>query len=272
MICKACNKDASSEECFEKALDILKQHYTCKQIKSKDFIIKILKKFANLVYKNALIQRDEELQQIKERNEKLNKALQLLQKKQPPAKRFKSQQTDDSWLSAHNSSQDNVTNSDLSMTDDERLGATNFNIALNSEQLFETSVLSQSKNDVSITTSSEMLQSPQVKESPKRNKQRDDFLRLKRGANRCLEKSKSEWQSKERTSSPVEKSWTMKGLQATKVKEDKGNSEKTTTEKRLKLSLKKTNPSKMKQSLIHFNKSKENSFREVSIGLVYKFF
>lgn len=33
MICKACNKVPSSpetEDCFEKALDIIKQHYTCK--------------------------------------------------------------------------------------------------------------------------------------------------------------------------------------------------------------------------------------------------
>lgn len=158
------------------------------------------------------------------------------------------------------------------MTDDERLGASNLNMAINSEQLFDTSALSQSKNDVSITNASEMLHSSQIKVSPKRNKQRDDLLSLKRGANRVLQKSKTEWQGKERTSSPVEKSWTMKCLQATKVKaspEDKGNSEMktTTTDKRLKLSLKKTNPSKMKQSLIHFNKSKENSFREVSKGL-----
>ncbi|XP_037827601.1 uncharacterized protein LOC119615666 [Lucilia sericata] len=63
MLCKACKRIAQPseiEDCFEKAIDIIKHHYT--------------------FYKNALQQRDLELQQIKERNEKLNKAL------QPPTK------------------------------------------------------------------------------------------------------------------------------------------------------------------------------------------
>ncbi|KAM7358733.1 CTBP-interacting protein [Cochliomyia hominivorax] len=249
MICKACNKipnPSDTEDCFEKALDVLKKHYT--------------------YFKNALLQRDLELQQVKERNEKLNKALQLIQKNQhqQPAKRLKLQTNndkDESWL-GHNSSQENVTHSDLSLTDDERLGASNLNVAINSEQLFDTSALSQSKNDVS--SSSEMLMSPCIKISPKRNKQRDTMISLKQHNHKALERSKTEWQSKERNS-PVQKSWAMKFLEPNKTKtvENKlGSETKKSLDKRLCLSLKKTNPSKMKQSLIHFNKSKDGSFRE----------
>ncbi|KNC20627.1 hypothetical protein FF38_06912 [Lucilia cuprina] len=253
MLCKACNRVAQPseiEDCFEKAIDILKHHYT--------------------FYKNALKQRDLELQQIKERNEKLNKALQLLQtnQQQQPAKRYKSQHGDDSWLANNNSLQEEHVTSDLSLTDDEPIGASNLNMALNSEQLFETSALSQSKSDVSLPSSLEVLTSPRVKESPKRNHQRD-IMRCFRDRNKPVERSKSEWNTKDRKS-PAEKSWTMKFLQPEKVKSTEGKTnveaKKLAVDKRLCLSLRKPNPSKVKQSLLNFDKSKDGSFRESDVG------
>ncbi|XP_065360997.1 uncharacterized protein CtIP isoform X2 [Calliphora vicina] len=242
MICKVCNRvpnPSENEECFEKALDVLKQHYT--------------------FYKNALEQRDLELQQIKERNEKLNKALLLLQNQQQPAKRFKSQHGDDYW-SGNNSSQEERANSDLSIIDDEPMGVTNLNMALNSEQLFDTSALSQSKNNVSLTSSSELIQSPRTKESPKRNKQRD-IRRCLKDRNKSLERSKSEWNIKDRNS-PAEISWAMKLLQPDK----NGGEVKKCGDKKLCLSLKKPNPSKIKQSLLNFNKPSDGSIRESEDG------
>lgn len=215
-------------------------------------------------------QRELELQQVKERNEKLNKALYLLQKAQQPAKRFKSQQ---------NSTCEDCVGSDLTLIDDEPMGASNLNIALNSEQLFETSALSPTNNDVSMTSSSsssEIIQSPRIKESPKRNRQRDSMRYLKDRSIKYLQRSKSEWHTKERNS-PSEKSWAMKFVQPAKVmaSEEKICGEgKNTADKKLYLSLKKPNPSKIKQSLINFNKSKESTFREVSteIFLLFVFF
>ena len=216
------------------------------------------------VYKNALQQQDLELKQVNERNQKLLKALQLLQKSQqqlPPNKRFRSfqQNSDDSWLGSNS---DHFA-SDISLTDEEPVAAPNLNMALNSEQLFDTSALSPGNNNTNITASSEFVTSPRVKESPKRNKQRDEILRLKDCNNKKLERTKSEWHTKERNS-PTEKSWATKFLKPSTTKTTENSADIKKIDKKLCLSLKKINPSKMKQSLIHFNKTKENTNREVS--------
>ncbi|TMW50504.1 hypothetical protein DOY81_004432 [Sarcophaga bullata] len=247
MICKVCNKvpdPHNTEDCFEKALNTLQQHYN--------------------FYKNALHQQDVELKQVNDRNKKLLKALQLLQKSQqelPPNKRFRSSQqnSDDSWF-GNNSDR---AASDISLTDEEPVAAPNLNMALNSEQLFDTSALSPGDNDTSIISSSEFVTSPRVKESPKRNKQHDEMLRLKDRNNKRLERTKSEWHTKERNS-PTEKSWATKFLKPSTAKTTEKSVDIKKTDKRLCLSLKKTNPSKMKQSLIHFNKTKDNSNRETN--------
>lgn len=209
-------------------------------------------------------QQDLELKQVNERNQKLLKALQLVQKGQqqlPPSKRFRSSQqnSDDSWLGSNS----DRAASDVSLTDEEPVVAANLNIALNSEQLFDTSAFSPGNNDTNITSSSELVISPRVKESPKRNKQHDELLRLKDCNSKRLERTKSEWHTKER-SSPTEKSWATKFLKPSTAKAMENPIDIKKTDKRLCLSLKKTNPSKMKQSLIPFDKMKDNSSREVS--------
>lgn len=209
-----------------------------------------------------MLQRDIELKQVKERNEKLHKALELLQKNQQPAKRFKSRQSE-SWLSNNSINEDRI-NSDISLTDDEPMGASNLNMAINSEQLFETSGISPARNNVSVT-SSEFVISPMPKVSPKRNKQHDQMRCLKDRNNKSLEKTKSEWHTKERNS-PVEKSWASKFVKPSTSKQALDDIRK--IDKRLCLSLKKPNPSKIKQSLIPFNKSNEGNFNEVSVSKV----
>lgn len=205
-----------------------------------------------------------ELKQVNERNKKLLKALQLLQKSQqqlPPNKRFRpsQQNSDDSWLGSNS----DRAASDISLTDEEPVAALNLNVAINSEQLFDTSALSPGNNDTNIISSSEFVTSPRVKESPKRNKQHDEMHRLKDCNNKRLERTKSEWHKKERNS-PTEKTWATKFLKPSTTKTTENSVDIKKTDKRLCLSLKKTNSSKMKQSLIHFNKVNDNSNREVS--------
>lgn len=204
------------------------------------------------------------LQQVNERNEKLRKALKLLQKNQqqmPPSKRFKASQqnSDDSWLGSNS---DRAV-SDVSLTDDEPVVVPNLNMALNSEQLFDTSGLSPGNNDINITSSSEFVVSPRIKESPKRNKQHDEIRRLKELGNKKVERTKSEWHTKERNS-PTEKSWATKFLKPSTTKITEKATDVKKTDKRLSMSLKKANPSKVKQSLIHFNKPKNENNREVN--------
>lgn len=215
-------------------------------------------------YKNALEQRDLELKQVKERNETLNKALELLQTTQQSHKRKKASTPSNSqpWLANIGNSEERTT-SDTSLTDDEPIAATNLNMAINSEQLFETSSLSPGRNDVS-TTSSEFIISPRHKDSPKRNKQRENMLSLKERNHKRLEKSNTEWHRKERNS-PIEKSWAESFLKpsTSKAVESKNTADLKKTEKRGILSLNRHNPSKMKQSLIHFSKPKEGRLNEV---------
>lgn len=219
----------------------------------------------NSVFKSALQQRDLELKQVKERNEKLNKALKLLQTNQHTNKRFKSQNSDDSWLG-------NVS-SELSLTDDEHsMGRTNLNMALNSEQLFETSSLSQPNNISTSSTEIAHIESPKPRESLKRNREQIIKHCLKDRNDTVLGRTKSDWRKKE-SSSPAEKSWALKFVHPTKAKssvENVGDVSKKSLDKKLSLTFKKTNPSKMKQSLIHFNKPKDVSYKEV--GKSHSFF
>lgn len=236
----------------------------------------------HLVYKNSLDHRNEELQGIKARNEQLNKALELLQKSQQPSKKFKT--NDNKWLppppqvppDKNNGDVGNNSTScltDISLTDEDdagTAGGSNLNMALNSEQLFETTIISPAKPEVSpiAKSASEMIISPRAKLMPRRNKQKEN-IRVAVDRNKILEKSKSELSVKE-TATSQSKSWAMALLKPSSsvlpkvvsAKEKKVGIDKK-PEKKLNLSLKKVNPSKMKQSILHFNNSKDSSAIEV---------
>ncbi|XP_073842556.1 CTBP-interacting protein [Musca autumnalis] len=270
MVCSAC-KRSSSTDCFIDALETIKQHY--------------------MFYKNALSSRDVELQSFKDRNEQLNKALEFLQKQQQPHKKFKGEHNENHFGTTqtkicNRNNNSIVPLSDLSITTDEddadvasENSASNLNMALNSEQLFETSVISPAKPPPPapaepIQSSSEKVISPRAKLMPRRNKQRGENSQPAKERQALLEKSKSEIPpGKDTSSQPANKSWAMAFLKpstfnsggtTSKVVECKvGINRK--PDKRVNLSLKKVNPSKVKQTILPFNTSRDSSVIESDI-------
>uniref|UniRef100_A0A1I8P890 Uncharacterized protein n=1 Tax=Stomoxys calcitrans TaxID=35570 RepID=A0A1I8P890_STOCA len=254
MVCIVCKKKVAGD-CFTLALESLKEHYT--------------------YYRNSFTQRDAELDKFKERNEQLNKALQLLQNEQQrrPSKKFRAHQEDSSdkhLQSAQNKNlNQNITGglSDISLTDDETYAsASHLNMALNSEQLFETSLISPAKPEASITSALELVISPRSKAAPIRRLKEKENMRLSKA--KSLETSKSENYEKE-SSSQTNKSWAMTLLRPTtsvatsskRMASKVGVNKK--PEKKINLSLKKANPSKMKQSILQFDNCKDASLIEI---------
>ncbi|XP_005188935.4 J domain-containing protein DDB_G0295729 [Musca domestica] len=260
MVCLAC-KRSTETDCFIDALDTIKQHY--------------------LFYKNALSSRDAELQSVKERNERLNKALEFLQKQQEqPHKKFKANSNDDPLIRQTQFKPPKVCNNsdnslDISIDEDTDDGvesegsASNLNMALNSEQLFETSVVSPAKPAAiePLKSSSEIITSPRAKLVPRRNRQKEN-IKDAMEKQMVLEKSKSECNLKEQQAN---KSWTMAFLKpsttvAVSSKSTDGKVGVTRKpDKRMNLSLKKTNPSKIRQTVLPFNTSKDSSVIESDV-------
>ncbi|XP_075161507.1 CTBP-interacting protein [Haematobia irritans] len=252
MVCLVCKKNVAGD-CFTLALETLKEHYT--------------------FYKNSVSQRDEELHKIRERNEELNQALELLQSEQQsrPSKKFKAHNERTTkpspLIRAKNNNAGGLT--DTSLTDDDYAGPSNLNMALNSEQLFESSGLSSpAKSETSIISASEVPISPHNKVGTLRSQKEKENLHSTNV--KSLEKSKSEWQSRDTANtSQSNKSWALsffpKPNATVSAKRNGKIGVNIKPEKKVNLSLKKTNPSKIKQATLQFESCKDSSVIESDI-------
>ncbi|KAL9901699.1 CTBP-interacting protein [Glossina fuscipes fuscipes] len=242
MVCSICGKllnSDDSDDCITTFLDELKLHYNAikKKLQEKDFEIQRL---------NELIE-----------NVNKEKCFENVNKKARP-----------SFESLKQDSEADASN-DMSLSEEESVNCANLNVALNSEQLFENSLLSPTQSEV-ISTRTKLIS--------KYNEENESRRCLKDKNTKVPSRQNHVWYSKAQ-SSFTGKSWASKFVNPPKTSPRKLNLKEAIAQKgavgKLSLSHRKIKPnsSKLKQTTIEsLNVKKKKSAQDVNdaCAAVYK--